>query len=242
MIYVCVPVYNEAQTVGLLLWKVRQVFRDFEREYHLLVADDASDDATQDILSSYARVLPLTLLRHERRLGYAATLEQLIREALGRTDRPRRDAAIALHADFGHDPAALPPLVRALESGADVVVGELRHEDGRAPLGERLLRRVVSWGLRGAVGMEGVRDVTSGFCAFRLSALQPAFRQPPPALTLDGYAASAELLRRVRPHARRVEAVAVPSRGRSLRQPRRGSLGRLTNLLRARAVVRSIAA
>jgi glycosyltransferase involved in cell wall biosynthesis len=243
MIYVCVPVYNEAQTVGLLLWKVRRVFRDFEREYHLLVVDDASDDATPDILSSYARVLPLTLVRHDRRVGYAATVEELLREALRRTDRPRRDSAIALHADFGHDPASLPELVRGIESGADVVVAEHRQSEEQRPLAERLLRQMVTWYLGGAVGIEGVRDVTSGFCAFRLSALQPAFRRPAPALTLEGYAASAELLRRVRPHARRVEAVAVSGRGRPLRRPRRrGSLGRLTDLVRARSVVRNIAA
>jgi len=32
MIYVCVPVHNEVSTVGLVLWKVRQVFTAFERE------------------------------------------------------------------------------------------------------------------------------------------------------------------------------------------------------------------
>ena len=40
MIYVCIPSYNEAPTVGLLLWKVRQVFAGFPREYQLLVLDD----------------------------------------------------------------------------------------------------------------------------------------------------------------------------------------------------------
>ena len=29
MIYVCIPSHNEAQTVGLLLWKIRQVFTAF---------------------------------------------------------------------------------------------------------------------------------------------------------------------------------------------------------------------
>src|SRR5207302_1493368 len=35
MIYVCVPVHNEARTAGLVLWKVRQVFTAFPREYEL---------------------------------------------------------------------------------------------------------------------------------------------------------------------------------------------------------------
>src|SRR5439155_1237045 len=50
MIYVCVPAHNEARTVGLVLWKVRQVFTAFPREYQLLVADDGSSDDTGVVL------------------------------------------------------------------------------------------------------------------------------------------------------------------------------------------------
>ena len=36
MIYVCIPSHNEGPTVGLLLWKIRQVFTEFSREYQLV--------------------------------------------------------------------------------------------------------------------------------------------------------------------------------------------------------------
>src|SRR5438046_2297593 len=102
MIYVCVPVRNEASTVGLVLWKVRQVFTAFQREYQIIACDDASTDGTTDVLISYARVLPLTVIKHQTRQGYARSLEELLRLALQRTDRPKRDCAITLHADFVH--------------------------------------------------------------------------------------------------------------------------------------------
>ena len=124
MIYVCVPCHNEAATVGVLLWKVRRVFEEFPREYHLVVADDGSDDATADVLAPYAKVLPLTILRADRRAGYAATVERLLRHALEQTDRPKRDAVILLHADFTHDADTIPEMVRRIESGADFVVAE----------------------------------------------------------------------------------------------------------------------
>ena len=73
MLYVCIPSYNEAPTIGLLLWKIRQTFTAFPREYQLLVADDASTDATSEVLEPYTRVLPLTVLRHAERRGYAAS-------------------------------------------------------------------------------------------------------------------------------------------------------------------------
>src|SRR3954465_11657426 len=98
MIYVCIPSYNEAPTVGLLLWKVRQVFASFPREYQLLVLDDGSDDTTPEVLERYTRVPPPTVIRPQERTGYAACVEELLRQAVNRTDRPKRDAAILMHA------------------------------------------------------------------------------------------------------------------------------------------------
>ncbi len=124
MIYVCVPVHNEARTAGLVLWKVRQVFTTFAREYQIIACDDASTDGTGEVLAAYARVLPLTIVTHRERQGYARSLEELLRLALQRTDRPKRDCAITLHADFVHAPEAMAEMVKLLESGADLVVGE----------------------------------------------------------------------------------------------------------------------
>src|SRR6201988_2800394 len=141
MIYVCVPAHNEASTVGLVLWKVRQVFTAFEREYQILACDDATTDGTADVLASYARVLPLTVIKHRTREGYARSLEELLRLALQRTDRPKRDCAITLHADFAHSPEAMEDLVKRLESGADLVVAELLEERGRVSQALRFARR-----------------------------------------------------------------------------------------------------
>src|SRR6267154_2057024 len=130
MIYVCVPVHNEASTVGLVLWKVRQVFTAFQREYQIIACDDASTDASAEVLASYARVLPLTVIKHRARQGYARSLEELLRLALQRTDRPKRDCAITLHADFVHSPESMEDMVKHLESGADLVVAEQARERG----------------------------------------------------------------------------------------------------------------
>jgi len=141
MIYVCVPVHNEAPTVGLVLWKVRQVFTAFPREYQLLVCDDGSTDGTAQLLASYAKVLPMSVVTHRERRGYARSLEELLRLAGQRTDRPRRDCAIVLHADFSHSPDVMPEMVRLLESGADVVVAELLEARRGAGGGERTAAR-----------------------------------------------------------------------------------------------------
>jgi glycosyltransferase involved in cell wall biosynthesis len=207
MIYVCIPSYDEAPTVGLLLWKIRQVFAAFPREYQLLVLDDGSDDTTTEVLEPYARVLPLTVIRHQERRGYAASVEALLRKAVELTDRPKRDAAILMHADFTHNPQTIPDLVRRIESGADLVVAEGRLE-GETSRARALVRRHASALLRGIVTVPGVRDLVSGFAAIRLVALRNAIRsQSERLLVTDGWAANAELYWRAGRYSRRIEAV-----------------------------------
>ena len=240
MIYVCIPSYNEGPTIGLLLWKIRQVFAGFAREYQLLVLDDGSTDATTEVLEPYSRVLPLTVLRHETRLGYAASVEALLRHAVELTDRPKRDAAILLHADFTHNPQVIPDLVRRVESGADIVVaeGKLEHETSRS---YRLLRRFAPYLLRGVVSVPGVTDVVSGFSILRLVALRNAFRSHPQRLLVtDGWAANAELYWRAGRYARRIEAVQSVERHDLRQRPcRLRPLTAAMELWRARRTLRA---
>lgn len=212
MIYVCIPSYNEGPTVGLVLWKIRKVFEEFPREYQLLVMDDGSTDGTADLLEPYTRVLPLTVMRHQARQGYARSVAELLGAALDRTDRPKRDTAIVMHADFSHGPQFLPDFIRRIESGADIVVGEASLS-GEPSRGRRLVRRWAPFLLRRAVRVPGVHDTVSGFLAFRLIALRNAFRgQAVPALAVEGWAANAELLARAAQHARRIETVPIVER------------------------------
>lgn len=207
MIYVCIPSHNEASTVGLLLWKIRQEFAVFPREYQLLVLDDGSTDATAEVLEPYARVLPLTILRHAERRGYAASVETLLRRAVELTDRPKRDAAVLMHADFAHDPHTIPELVRRVDSGADVVVAEGRLE-GEPSRAQRWLRHYAPLLLRGVVSVPGVKDIVSGYAIFRLVVLRNAIRsQAGPLLVSNDWAANAELYWRTARYARRVETL-----------------------------------
>ena len=240
MIYVCIPSYNEAPTIGLLLWKIRQVFAGFAREYQLLVLDDGSTDATSEVLEPYARVLPLTLMRHDRRMGYAASVEALLRQAVELTDRPKRDAAILLHADFTHNPLVMPDLVRRVESGADIVVaeGRLEREASRA---YRLLRRFAPYLLRGVVSVPGVTDIVSGYSILRLVALRNAIRSHPGRLLVtEDWAANAELYWRAGRYARRIEAVPSVERHDLRHRPSRiRPFATARELWRARRVLRA---
>jgi len=240
MIYVCVPVHNEAKTAGLVLWKVRQVFTAFRREYQLLVCDDGSTDGTAAVLAGYARVLPMTVLTHGERAGYARSLEELLRLALRRTDRPKRDCAILIHGDFVHAPEAMEDMVKKLESGADLVVAEQGREVGPIPWSLRLARRLTPR----LLPVAGVRDTVSGYLALRLTVLRQATRGDAPPdrslLSTEGWCANAELLARLAPHARRVETVSATARYDLHQRPSRVRPWQaLVAAWRARSVIRS---
>ncbi len=239
MIYVCVPVHNEARTAGLVLWKVRRVFTAFPREYQLLVLDDASTDDTAEVLASYAKVLPMTIVTHRERRGYARSLEALLRLALQRTDRPKRDCAITLHADFAHSPEAMEDLVKRLESGADLVVAELLEARGRGQV-SRALRLARRWAPR-LLRVAGLKDSVSGYLALRLIVLRQALRgDAAPFLQTDGWCASAELVARLAPYARRLDTVAAAARYDLVQRPSRVHPWRqLLGAWRARAVIRA---
>ena len=211
MIYFCIPCHNEERTVGIVLWKIRQVMADFPRDYQILVADDASTDKSYDVLEPYSRVLPLTLLRQSERRGYAATLEMLLREAVRRSAYPKRDIVVVLQADFTDDPEFAVALLKRLESGADIAVPDpvASAEPGlMRGLATRFARQ---FAMRREWPPE-VKDPLHGFIAIRLFCAQKAFdAQPGRLLAWEGRAANAALLHAVLPHARRVDAVEITS-------------------------------
>ena len=42
MLYICIPAYNEATTIGVLIWRIRKMFQSYSREYEILVLTTAA--------------------------------------------------------------------------------------------------------------------------------------------------------------------------------------------------------
>lgn len=220
MIYVCIPSHNEADTVGVLLWKVRKIFAEFPREYHILLLDDGSTDRSAEVLEPYKKVLPLTVIEREHRGGYAAAVEALLKAALEKTDRPKRDSALLLQADFTCDAERIPDFVRRLESGADLVVGQAELRG--APRWYGWLRGLAHRLFRRSVNVDGTSDLGSGFIACRLITVRNALRNASDAFfATDGWAVNAELQGRVAQVARSVATLDVEERHDMRQRPSR---------------------
>jgi hypothetical protein len=207
VLYICIPAYDEASTVGLLLWRIRKVFQEFSREYEIAVYDDGSSDATAEILAPYRDVLPLTVLGGAPHRGYGVAVDALCQWAAQRTRYARRDAAILLQGDFTDQPEHLPELVKRFEGGADIVVAETPLAALPTPL--RRARRAARWALRPFATVPGVSDPFSSLRLYRISVLRDARKRlgETPLVTATGWLANAELLLKTAPAARRIEVV-----------------------------------
>ena len=213
MLHICIPAFNEAQTIGVLLWRIRTVFQSYSREYEVVVYNDGSTDATAEIIEPYAKVLPLSVLGGPEHRGYPAALDALCRAVAPRTRYPRRDAMIIMQGDFTDQPEYLPEMVKRFEGGADVVVAE-RPPESVQPQPARLLRRVAPWVTRPFVSVPGITDPVGSYRLYRITVIRDLLKEAgdSPVVASEGWAANVEMLVKAARFARRMETLPVDPR------------------------------
>jgi glycosyltransferase involved in cell wall biosynthesis len=207
VIHVCIPAHNEDRTIGVLLWKIRNVMAEFGRDYEVVALDDGSTDRTPEVLLRYRRFLPLRVIRAEERRGYGPALERILRDVVERSTYPKRDVVVTIQGDFTENPEDLVAMVKTIEGGADLVAGALA-EAASLPGRMRMARGIARLLLGGVARGAPVSDLLSGFRAYRLIVVKKALRDLEdgrPLLVCDGWGANLELLARTAPHARRIE-------------------------------------
>ncbi len=104
-----IPAYNESQTIADVLVHVRPFVDE------IVVVDDGSSDRTQEMALAQGAVV----VRHAINRGLGAAIGTGLEVAM------RRGAQVILtiDADGQHDPRHIPEFVRAIDQGADVVIG-----------------------------------------------------------------------------------------------------------------------
>jgi len=141
---------------------------------HLLIVDDNSPDGTGNLADEIAARDPrVRVLHRPSKLGLGTAYVAAFQ--LGLQDGYRY--LFEMDADLSHDPKYLPDFLRALERGADIVIGSRNIPgggvEGWGP-GRHLLSKGGSLYSRLILGV-AVRDLTSGYKAFTREALLAIF-------------------------------------------------------------------
>lgn len=118
---IVVPLFNEEESVPLLVERLLAALRPLQRSFELVLVDDGSSDATAAVLRHLAAQTPeLVAVLLRRNYGQTAAMSAGF-------DASRGTLIITLDGDLQNDPADIPMLLAQLERGYDLVSG-WRHQ------------------------------------------------------------------------------------------------------------------
>lgn len=163
-VIVVMPAYNAELTL-------EKTFQDIPKGAvdEVMLTDDCSSDKTVEI----AKNLGLTILFHNKNMGYGASQKTCYDAALKRG----ADAVVMIHPDYQYDSRLIPYALGFLNTGVcDVIIGSrirTRHEalEGGMPLYKYLSNRFLTL-IENIVLGQNLGDFHSGFRAYTKEVLQ----------------------------------------------------------------------
>lgn len=185
---IVVPTYNERGNIRSLCEGIREAIEHMW-DYEIIIVDDNSPDGTCEVVCQLiTEDLPIKLIQRPEKLGLGSAVAAGFAKATG-------DSWVMMDADLSHNPEDLPNLLKAL-ADADIAVGS-RYVDGGGVINWPLWREIASR-IASALGRMlvhlSVRDLTSGFAAFRREHMVPLL----PMLSPKGFKLILEILAKSR--------------------------------------------
>ena len=197
---ILIPTLNEKKNLEKL---IPAIF-DLMPEISVLVADDNSQDGTEEYLGSIKNLYPnLFIINRKNNFGYGrACIEgfQLIRKDVRHpmsysmtSDVVREDFEyiVTMDADFSHDYRVIPGMLKQLAEH-DVVIGSRYISGGKIEnwkFHRKVLSKVANFYVRAILNLK-IQDLTTGFNAYRQESL---FKINLNNIQSDGYAFLVEL-------------------------------------------------
>jgi glycosyltransferase involved in cell wall biosynthesis len=114
---IIVPVYNEEENVEPIVEEIGAALGGAEKSFEVIVVDDGSRDDTYKILCRLHQERSwLKIIRFKRNFGQTAAIAAGLAHARG-------SVVVPMDGDGQNDPKDIPPLLRKLDEGHDLVSG-----------------------------------------------------------------------------------------------------------------------
>jgi dolichol-phosphate mannosyltransferase len=198
---VVIPTYEEAANLPELLPRIRTA----APEVDVLIVDDNSPDGTAALAKSMSDELgQIDVLVRKEKAGLGSAYRAGFAVGIDRG----YDVLVQMDADLSHDPAAIIPLVGALNDHVGMTIGSRYIPGGSIPHWpwyRRALSRYGNLYTRLALGLDA-RDLTSGYRAWKTTTLQEIDYDTTHA---TGYLFQMEMAYRVVQHGQRVAEVPI---------------------------------
>ncbi|MEP0848384.1 MAG: glycosyltransferase [Phycisphaerae bacterium] len=197
---IVVPAFNERKHVGSVLEHAAALARRSRACTELIVVDDGSTDRTPDAIRGAVAIvredgaefefthgeLRGRVLAHAQNRGKGAAVRRGMLAARG-------GRVLMCDADLSAPLEELPKLDRALDEGADVVIGSRDMPDSILAPPQPLGRRIAAWlfrAVRRRLLLHEIRDTQCGFKLFTHEAAQAVFSR----CTVNGWLFDCEAL------------------------------------------------
>lgn len=169
-VVVILPTYNERENIVTLLEKLHAVSQRVKNhDITFLVVDDNSPDDTRQAVSDYQKTHRDVHLLTGKKQGLGRALLRGMDYA---SNSLGAEILMQMDADHSHDPAVLPKFLKAIDDGADFIVGSRYIPGGSIPDNWAIHRRVFSSVgnalVRFGLGYPLVHDWTGGYRAHRV--------------------------------------------------------------------------
>ena len=181
-----VPVFDERENLDALVTELSARLAETGRTWEMVLVDDGSTDGSAELLDRLAGERPgVRVLHFARNAGQTAAFDAGFKAARG-------EVVITLDADLQNDPADIPRLLAALDSGvyAAAVGYRVKRED---TVVRRLSSRVAN-AVRNRLSGDDIIDTGCSLKAFRREALSAVklftgmHRFLPTLLRMEGFA------------------------------------------------------
>ncbi len=167
-VVVIIPTYNERENIIVLLDKLAAACKDVKRHsVSYVVVDDMSPDGTGNLVKEYQKSHGNVYLITAKKEGLGKALLRGMTYAVRNLNA---DILLQMDADLSHDPASVPEFLRAIDDGADFVVGSRYIPGGSIPDNWGFIRKIYSVVgnsiVRFGLWHLGIHDWTGGYRAY----------------------------------------------------------------------------